>query len=436
MLHFALGSAMSRPMRKVRRRTKVVLVGALVLLVGAYVAASRDFCGSWPVESPRLLVLGMAEGPLRAGAARVPIEPPFPIVIAGQRIPRPVAKSAREPLFARAVVVEVEAVRVGIVALDLLTVPARLSSAVRQQASALELDELWVVATHTHSSLGGYDDRELSEVAGTGSFRQDAFDAVVRAAVKALEASGREMKPARLRHAERPLELNAARSGIDVDRRLTRVSVESDAGPIAELVVFSAHPVLVGAKTDALSPDFPGLTAAALEEQGGVALVLQGAAGNASVADRPSTPQPFAARLAKAVRQTELGPEAASALLAYARVEFSLPRPDASRLVPRPFVAAAENLLCRSAPQRSQLSALQLGPVRLLGIPGEPTHAASGAIERQNARIVSLVDDYIGYVDTAEAVKAHDAESMRQYFGPELLNRLADAAAVGSMVFR
>ncbi len=194
--------------------------------------------------------------------------------------------------------------------------------------------------------------------------------------------------------------------------------------------------MLVGAKTDALSPDFPGLTAAALEEQGGVALVLQGAAGNASVADRPSTPQPFAARLAKAVRQTELGPEAASALLAYARVEFSLPRPDASRLVPRPFVAAAENLLCRSAPQRSQLSALQLGPVRLLGIPGEPTHAASGAIERQNARIVSLVDDYIGYVDTAEAVKAHDAESMRQYFGPELLNRLADAAAVGSMVFR
>lgn len=405
---------------------------------GAYALASIDWCGSWPDEEPAVLGLGVSEGALRAGAARRELSPPYPVVVAGYPPPRPEAKAASAPLFARAVVLEVEPLRVGIVALDLLLVPPEVSEELRARAAALGLSDLWVSATHAHSSFGGYDRRLVSELAGTGWYRAEAHRAVVDSAAAALSEAAGQLAPAELSHGEGLIDgLVVARSGEAADPRLTRVIVKGPAGPVAQLIVLSAHPTLTPRHQASLSPDYPGALARLLEEEGGVALVLQGAGGNASVADGEGGPSGFVERVRAALGEVPLTSGAGSTRLGWARVSVALPRPDSSRLVASPFRAAGDNFLCGSASRRAELSALRLGPLRWLSVPGEPSYAAGrGLEERARAvRSVSLTGGYLGYVETPEAISSRSGESARQYFAEALLERLARGAALAGAIF-
>ena len=51
------------------------------------------------------------------------------------------------------------------------------------------------------------------------------------------------------------------------------------------------------------------------------------------------------------------------------------------------------------------------------------------------AEVVSLVGDYVGYVETAEGVRARTGEAKRTYLGPELSRVLQEglAAAKGAL---
>jgi neutral ceramidase len=56
---------------------------------------------------------------------------------------------------------------------------------------------------------------------------------------------------------------------------------------------------------------------------------------------------------------------------------------------------------------------------------GARLRAATGA-----GTVLGLSDGYVGYVETPEAVGEERGEARRQYFGPALLERLAQAARV------
>jgi hypothetical protein len=74
----------------------------------------------------------------------------------------------------------------------------------------------------------------------------------------------------------------------------------------------------------------------------------------------------------------------------------------------------------------------------LVSVPGEPTSDAAREIQSASSatRVLALTDGYIGYVDTAERVKAGQGESKRQYFGPTLSSVLARAAAAATQALR
>ncbi|MFP2907352.1 hypothetical protein ACLESD_20360, partial [Pyxidicoccus sp. 3LFB2] len=64
------------------------LIPLVLLTVGAaYSLASWNWCGVWEERSPVLLSQVRGEGPLRAGAAKVTLAPPFPVVVAGYAPP-------------------------------------------------------------------------------------------------------------------------------------------------------------------------------------------------------------------------------------------------------------------------------------------------------------------------------------------------------------
>jgi hypothetical protein len=205
---------------------------------------------------------------------------------------------------------------------------------------------------------------------------------------------------------------------------------------VAELLVFSAHPTLIPRDRAVVDPDWPGRLALLREEQGGVALVLQGAAGNASVLFEEGTGVERSQAYARALSELagRAAPEEAAPRLAYARARAALPRPEASRLVPAFLRPLGDNILCGSTSQGTEVGALLLGPLKLLTVPGEPTVGAGTELLRRTGGtgVLGLANSYVGYVETPERVAAGEGESRNQYFTPALLDRLGAAAELAA----
>jgi hypothetical protein len=169
-----------------------------------------------------------------------------------------------------------------------------------------------------------------------------------------------------------------------------------------------------------------------------VVFVLQGTVGNASVAFNEGQGVEravgFAQALSGLVDQAAPAATPGATRLSLARAEVALPRPDASRLVPSLTRAAGDNFLCHSAARVAEVSALALGPLELLTLPGEPTRAAGQVLRQRTGAtgVLGLSADYLGYVETPELVAQAAGESKRQYYGARLLERLGAAAQLAS----
>ena len=358
-----------------------------------------------------------ADGPLLAGAATRALAVPLPAVVAGYGVPRATARRVAFPVQARALVVETGGVRVGLVSLDLLVGDAALQTAVRSATRGLGLTDIWVAVTHTHSGPGGYASNPVAQVGGTGLLSGATRDAVVQAAASALADAYRARQPVALRYGEGSVpELVGAREPPpDVDARLSRLVFDGKEGPVAQLLVFACHPTLVPRPPAGLDPDWPGRLAEAEAARGhGVTLVLQGAVGNASPALREENGERlshFVSELASASDGLTLRP--APGFLGVARVQVALPGPDARHLVPKLLSPLGSNVLCAAAPAEASVELLRLGPLVLLGVPGEPSAAAGRLLEEASGatRVVALVNGYLGYVETPEHLAQEEGEA-------------------------
>ena len=410
------------------------LAGLVLALVGAWAFASVDRCGAWPTEPPALSQLAQGQA-LSVGVAKVEFDLEFPMTAGGYGPLRSTATRATTSLAARALLLDASGQKLGLVLLDALLVPPQLRDAVSKDLPY----PVWVVATHTHSGPSGYDPRPAAQVAALGTYSVRDEASLVTAARAALEKAATVMQPVTLAHATGTLDQNVARSGAEVDRRLTVVAFRAGETSVAQLIIASAHPALVAERTEVLDADWPGRLAAALETNGGpMSFVFQGAAGNASV-DRSKfhDAQAFAEALAAQVRALPLEADA-TAGVSMNEVQVSLPRPDATHLVPSLLRAATENVLCEGAEDVAVLHGLKLGATRLLFVPGEPTLEAGLVLENQAKaqRVVSLADGYVGYLETVANARAGRGESFRQYFPPAVLERLADGARLAGDALR
>jgi hypothetical protein len=227
--------------------------------------------------------------------------------------------------------------------------------------------------------------------------------------------------------------LAVPRSGASVDRRLTAVRFVG-ARPLAQWLILTGHPTLVDPGQAALDPDWPGRLAALAEAaQGPVTLVLQGAGGNASV-DRAAadTPEAFAARVQAALPPSVPAAPGAETSLAWAEVAYGLPHPDGSRLAPGWLRRPLENVLCAEAEREAVVAVLRLGAASLLFTSVEPTAEAGVALEARAGvgRSVGLASAYDGYLETGRSVEGGTGEARRQYFGPEFMSLVGEAAAL------
>jgi neutral ceramidase len=419
-----------------RRAVRRVVLGLVGLPLLAYFVLLVDWRGP-DAPTPPVMRRGFdVPGPLRAGASRVRLAPPMPVVRAGYGLPRAVAESERDPLEVRALVLRAGGHGIALVLVDLVLVPAELASALEARVADLRLDGVLLVATHTHSSVGGFDRRTLAQVIGTGRYRPEVMAGLLDRCAEALRQAARQSEAVHVWTAETRLPgwaQNRSTPGGAIDDALSVAELRTEGGVrLATVAVVAAHPTLFPRTTPQLSADYPGEAMRRMGAGRGPAFLLQGAAGDARPPGSGAQGiEEAGAFVSRRVEETLAGARRAQDGLGFAEVEIRLPRAEPQAI--RSFLARrpASNVLEWMAPETSRVTVLRLGDVVLLGLPGEPTALAAErmvaalpktAVSGRRVRVISLVGDYVGYIDTPERAMAGEGEARRAWFGPELLD--------------
>lgn len=383
-------------------------------------------------------------GELRAGAGRTALNLVSKVAKAGYPPPRPTAQGQDTPLMARALVLKVGEVSIGLVSLDLLEVSEELSDAIETKARELGVQATLVAATHVHSSLGGCDRNLAAQIAALGPFDGVQQQEVIDRALEALSIAAGDLQPASARWGRRPLtglNRNRAEPGGPIDRDLKVLAFDAleSGARLATVFSFDAHPTLVARQSARLDADFPGRGAALIEARdGGTALFFQGAAGDAGATppelESLSKSEAMAARLADEVAQAlehaDLLPLSEVSLT---RARIALPHAQPPSTVPRLLTRPAAKILEAVLMDRANLTLLRLGPLTIFAVPGEPTFFVGQSLRQAFARaegapllFVGLAHGYVGYVESAERRARGQGESRRALWDADLEARVTE----------
>ncbi|HEU5196722.1 MAG TPA: neutral/alkaline non-lysosomal ceramidase N-terminal domain-containing protein [Methylomirabilota bacterium] len=398
---------------------------------------------------------------LEAGAARVSLRVPEGAPLAGYgslarrlwlpdvfgRYPHAFwfkpSEGERDPLAARALVLESAGVRVALAAVDLLAVDRAFTTDVERRLGAAGVRPVTLVlaASHTHSGPGAYVDSALLGWLVMDRLDKEIRDALVDGVVAAVRQADAVRVPARVAAGVITAPpLTVSRLGQPLDAELLTLKVTRPGGaPVALLWNYAIHGTMLGAGNLKLSADIMGDTTAVLERELGVpALFLNGAVGDVSPrhhGDRAS--RDIGVNLAAAVRQ---GWESAASVgrpaLRTAGREVALPAPRLSvKNCVGGWAPAALRLPLGSVfPRTTVLTALAVGDTALVTAPGElQTKLGLSIKQAGHARfartlVAGLANDYLGYFVTAADYPSPGYVTCSTLYGPRTGECLTGAA--------
>jgi hypothetical protein len=244
------------------------------------------------VSSLVLVLCATVEGrEFRAGFAQQDITPAKAMPMWGYGARHAALSTGlRDPLFVKAVVLDVESEKVAIVGLDLGRSPTdammgRIREAVKKAAN---VDFVMISGSHTHHGPV----IELLDEPGKG---QTTFDDAVayskeleQKIVTAICEAGANVRPAKIGWGTKQVAMNRNRhSKIEpkpVDQELGVIRLDDrDGKPIALIVNYAAHPTMLDAADLRFSAEWPGAMAKNVEENLHAPCVfMQGACGDLS----------------------------------------------------------------------------------------------------------------------------------------------------------
>jgi neutral ceramidase len=414
-----------------------VLIGAVLLSV---VVVSPSAAGGEKSLLPhsnsgRRVEAASPASSLRAGAGTVVLPLPAGVPLAGygswsrrRLVPDLLGRSPhtfwfkaadgiRDPIMARALVVETPAHRLLWVSVDLIAVDASLVTdlTARLRAAGFEYSAIMVSASHTHSGPGAFIDSALF-----GALVMDRFDASVRRAL----LDGVLQAATQAEHAKAPAQLGTrSESGPPVLRSRLHLAVDSEialvklvrpnGAPVALVWNFAIHGTMLGPRNLRLSGDVMGVASRALERtlgmpvlfvNGAVADVSPAAHGERAVSDVGQQLADAVSMAAAAVTPRD----GAALAVAYGAVELGAPfmslRNCLGRWMPR-FVRVP---LSAALPPSATLVAAALGDAAWVAVPGELQARLGTQLKEAGRRhfalpfVAGLSNGYLGYFLTRE----------------------------------
>ncbi len=414
----------------------VLFVGLNLIPVDDTPYAQTDF---YRQTTARLTLLPKPARPkqgLSAGWAKVNMTPGFTTPTGGYGVRRGQHwTTVHDSIFARAVVLDNGATRVALVALDLLIIPPTVVKSLKQRLPEVGLrwEQVYMGATHSHNSLGGW----APGVVGTliaGDFEERIVTHITDAVLKAIRQAGEQVEPVSVGYVETPapeLVYNRLHTNGPEDDRVRVVQLRKQSGKVALLASFAAHSTIINSDIPSwLSRDWPGVLVDNLEKQtGDFALYMAGAVGSMGPTEIGSTEDSqlhfIADSLATKIRAAlpSIQPKTDSTLTLFtlpvtlrdAHVRVS----DGWRLRPWLFL----NLY---GDYPAEIKALRIGKTILLGMPadfsGELAMKLTDEASRLglNGMVTSFSGGYIGYItpDAYYHETRYETRDMN-WFGPQ-----------------
>jgi len=353
------------------------------------------------------------------------------------------AQGVHDDLYVKAVALRVGH-RLGImVGMDALIVPAEVTDLAMEQLQhelGLSRDQIYLSATHTHSSLGGWGEGKVAE-AFAGGFQPGVRIWFAERIVAAVHEAMADLRPAEIGEGSFPApefvrNRVVGQSG-SVDPEFSYILLKQGSGKSAVLGSYAAHATVSSSDLLEFSADYPGYWQRAVEQAtGGLAVFLAGGVGSHSPVP-PERGFAGAERMGQALAQKVIAnlPQLAltnSIPFGILGVQVSLP-PTNVRLTDglrlRPWLAR-EILPVK---ETTFLQAFRLGDSVWVSTPcdfsGELVLGIKADLRRRgiNPVITSFNGDYIGYVILPKYyhLDGYEPRTM-SFFGPNVPDYFSD----------
>ncbi len=449
-------------MKNQLRRLARVLLGLLLLLLLAApffirpVDTTPNAQTDWYRQMmQRLDSLAAAHAPpvadtvMLVGYAKVNISPNYAVPTAGygNRKGRPV-QQVHDSLYVRTLWLQQGNTKVAIVSADLLIIPPEVTQLVKAQVAAAGLpwNNVYIGATHTHNSLGGWGKRYIGELFA-GAYSQELVNNLAAQIIQSIALAGRHAMGASLQYEERRVPqlvrnrvLGDAAPEYDVLHSLHALLHN---GEKVSLHSFAAHATTLSDTVLQLSADYPGALLARLEQQQPFAMYMAGAVGSMGPVEPAGSDWQQLSFMANGLADSlQQGAVAASVALDDQLWPVTLPLS-----LREPQWRFAGNWCfrhwlwsCLYGDYPAEIKALKIGQLLLVGLPcdfGGELMAPLQAYARQKGKylmVTSFNGGYCGYITPDNRYHDDGYETrVMNWFGPgnaayfsELIRRLVD----------
>lgn len=372
---------------------------------------------------------------LQAGVATCDITPSGAVRMSGFAARTGLSAGIHDNLTVRALVVG----RTAILTVDVVGLHEDFCTRVKRAVSQWA-DHLILHATHTHSGPGSMPGRL------GGTVDRQWLEHVESICADSIEKAASSAGPARILAGygeDSDVGRNRRRPNGPIDRAVPVVRVErSNGSPLAILVSYACHPVVLSAENNLLSADYPGVVRERLEaETGATALFATSCAGdvntghtvNGELSNLDSEPRTFTQcnlvgeRIANAALKTHLEPARQITGAACGSVNLRLDAPSPVDLQREASQQAEAKNTASKIEWKASVTVLSWGPAVIVALPGEPFSRASVEIRRRvtlltGAKAVLVLgysDGCPGYFPTCNeySLGGYEVEQAHFYYG-------------------
>ena len=185
-----------------------------------------------------------------------------------------IAKGVYDSVYTKAVALKVGDELAVLVSGDILFMPPDVVSLVRenvQKELGISPGQLFMGATHTHSSIGNFVPAIIGK-AFAGNYDPEIVKWLSVKITEVIEDAVSDLKPASMgtgyAHAPNLVKNRMIGKTGRLNDEFTVVSVRQDSGRSAAIGVFAAHPTVISSWSDELGGDYPGEFQKSLEAKG------------------------------------------------------------------------------------------------------------------------------------------------------------------------
>ncbi len=399
---------------------------------------------------------------LLAGSSSISITPDtkahdIPLGGYGERDGKP-ATGAHDPVMSRALYLEQGDTKVALVSCDLLYIPFSLADAVRSRLKEGGKEDvlLFMAATHSHAApeAMAMNSNNTAGNAAIGIYDPWLLEWTANIVTLSVFQAMGDVKPARIALGTLETEgmIRNRRDDGTVDNRLTVLSISAgEEQPVAMIVHFAAHPTILGADMMKISAGWPGSLCRSLEKNIGAGikvLFLNGAQGDVTtIRPEGSSDIEKMTTFGKQVSEKALECLDSSTLmedpvLKATELPVKLPPKSISpqfaaiageeyKLDEKQALAFAE----QAFPNEVTVSALRIGSLVMVGIPGEMASSLGMKVRTElessgkgTALVIGLVNDLVGYILPPEEYDQGGYEATDSFYGRTLGTLMTESA--------